>query len=410
MNTRPYDLILFGASGFTGRLVAEYLGQHYGTNQNLRWAVAGRNREKLVQVLQEIGYPEVSILDGDSFDKNALLTLAAQATTICSTVGPYTQYGSLLVAACVEAGTHYCDLTGEVGWVRQMIDRHHPQAEAAQLKIVHSCGFDSIPSDMGVFFLQKEAKARWGQYATHIRLFLKAAKGGVSGGTFASMLEILRQIKKDPTYARLFKKPYNLNPDPDYTGPDGPDLQRVVYDPGAKSWIAPFIMASHNTRIVRRSHALLGFPYGSNFRYDEAMLTGKGWQGRWRGLLLVMALGLLMFGGTWIRKIIASFMPKPGEGPGVEQRTAGFFYFVLYGTLPDGRVIQGKVKGDRDPGYGSTSKMLAECAVCLALDAEKLPKHFGVITPSVAMGEVLLERLEQNAGLSFEMDSINNAK
>lgn len=403
MSTRAYDLILWGASGFTGRLVAEYLGQHYGVNQNLRWAVAGRNREKLAGVLREIGHPEIPILYGDSFDKNSLLTLAAQATTICSTVGPYTQYGSLLVEVCVAAGTHYCDLTGEAGWVREMIDRHHTQAEAKKIRIVHCCGFDSIPSDMGVFFLQKEVKARWGQYATHIRNFLKAARGGVSGGTFASMLEILKQIKNDPAYAQLFNKPYNLNPDPDYAGPDVRDLQRVVYDPVAESWIAPFIMASHNTRIVRRSHALLGFPYGSTFRYEEAVLTGRGWKGRWRGQLLVMALGLLMYGGTWVRKIAELFMPKPGEGPDPDVRAKGFFYFILYATLPNGEVIQAKVKGDRDPGYGSTSKMLAECAVCLALDAEKLPKNFGLVTPSVAMGEVLLERLVEHAGLSFEL-------
>lgn len=402
MSNRQYDLILWGATGFTGRLVAEYLKERYGVNQNLRWAIAGRNREKLAEVLQEIGHPEIPILCGDSFDKNSLLALAAQTTTICSTVGPYTQYGSLLVEVCVEAGTHYCDLTGEAGWVREMIDRHHTQAEAKQLRIVHCCGFDSVPSDMGVFFLQKEVKARWGQYAVHVRNFLKAAKGGISGGTFASMLEILKQIKNDPAYAQLFKKPYNLNPDPNYAGPDVQDLQRVIYDPVAESWIAPFIMASHNTRIVRRSHALLGFPYGSTFRYEEAVLTGKGWTGRWRGLLLLMALGLLMYSGTWLRKIITRFMPKPGEGPDPAVRTKGFFYFILYGTLPNGEVIQAKVKGDRDPGYGSTSKMLAECAVCLALDGEKLPQNFGVVTPSVAMGEVLLERLVKHAGLSFE--------
>lgn len=402
MSTRPYDLILWGASGFTGRLVAEYLAQRY-SDENLRWAVAGRNREKLVEVLQEIGHPEIPILYGDSFDRASLLTLATQATTICSTVGPYTKYGSLLVAACVEAGAHYCDLTGEAGWVRQMIDRHHAQAEAAQLKIVHCCGFDSIPSDMGVFFLQKEIQARYGKYATHVRNFLKTAKGGLSGGTFASMLEILNEVQRDKAYAHLVNKPYALNPDPDFAGPDRPDLQTVAYAAVAKSWIAPFIMASINTRVVRRSHALAGFPYGSTFRYDEAMLMGKGWQGRLRGALLVMGLGLLMYGGNGVRKIVARFMPKPGEGPGPEERAAGFFYFVLYGTLPDGQIIQGKVKGDRDPGYGSTSKMLAECAVCLALDAEKLPKSAGVLTPSAAMGEVLLERLVQNAGLSFEV-------
>jgi short subunit dehydrogenase-like uncharacterized protein len=395
--------VLWGASGFTGQLTAEYLGERYGVNQSLRWAVAGRKREKLAEVLQTIGHPTVPILWGDSFDKQSLLDIASQTTTICSTVGPYTKYGSLLVEACVEAGTHYCDLTGEAGWVREMIDRHHLQAESKQLKIVHCCGFDSIPSDMGVFFLQKEAKARWGQYVTHIHNFLKTAKGGLSGGTFASLMELLDKANQDRSYAHLISKPYTLNPDPNYAGPDARDLQSVVYIAIAESWIAPFIMASINTRVVRRSHALLGFPYGQSFRYDEAMLMGKGWKGLMRGLLLLAVLATVLYGGKTLRKILARFMPKPGEGPSPEERASGFFYFILYGTLPNSKIIRAKVKGDRDPGYGSTSKMLAECAVCLALDRENLTKNFGVLTPSAAMGEALLGRLTAHAGLSFEM-------
>lgn len=404
MHNRQYDIILWGATGFTGRLVAEYLGQKY-PGQELRWAVAGRNEEKLKAVLNELGLPQIPIILADGFDKNSLLAMTAQSQVICTTVGPYSQYGSLLVEACIETGTHYCDLCGEAGWVRKMIDQHHVQAAQKQLKIVHCCGFDSIPSDMGVYFLQKQIHAKYGQYARHIGMRLKAAKGGLSGGTFYSMLAILQEARKDRAYARSIARPYTLNPDPEFPGPDVADLQKVVYDPVAKSWIAPFVMASINTRVVRRSHALLGFPYGQNFTYEEAMLSGKGLKGQLKAWTILVSLGLIMAAkpGSLLYKLLLRRMPKPGEGPSQAARESGFFYFLIFGQLPDGQVVTASVKGDRDPGYGSTSKMLAECAVCLAKDGATLPKNYGLLTPSTAMGDVLLERLVKNAGLSFEL-------
>ena len=412
MHTRQYDLILWGASGFTGRLVAEYLtsallSDHTSASLSdpLNWAVAGRNREKLQETLNELGHPQVPILIADGFNKDSLLAMAAQARVVCTTVGPYTQYGSLLVEACVASGTHYCDLSGEAGWMRQMIDRYHQAAKDAKIKIVHSCGFDSIPSDMGVYFLQKEIHQQYGVYATHIKTLVKAAKGGLSGGTFASMIAQINQAKADRSFARLIANPYTLNPDPTFKGPDRPDFQGLYFDPVAKSWIAPFVMAGINTRIVRRSHALQGFPYGEAFTYEEAMMTGKGLKGRMRGIAMLLMLGVLVSAKPkgLLQKIVLRFMPKPGEGPSKAVRESGYFYFVLYGTLPDGKIVKAQVKGDRDPGYGSTSKMLAECAVCLAKDEGKMPGTFGVLTASTAMGDALLERLIAHAGLSFEV-------
>ncbi|MBK8556231.1 MAG: saccharopine dehydrogenase NADP-binding domain-containing protein [Lewinellaceae bacterium] len=405
MTARTYDLILWGASGFTGRLVAEYLWKQYGQDENLKWAVAGRNPEKLKQILQELGCPDIPILTADSDDAPSLLAMAAQTRVVCTTVGPYTRYGSKLVAACIQAGTHYCDLTGEVGWMRTMIDLHQEEALAARVKIVHTCGFDSIPSDMGVFFLQKAAQKQFGNYATRIKNLLKASKGGLSGGTYESMFAQMALAAENPGFAKLMSRTYALNPDPEHKGADGKDLRALAYDAQAKSWIAPFIMAGINTRVVRRSHALSGLPYGEQFQYEEAMMTGNGLMGRLKGFSILMLLGTLLAAkpGTIFGNLLRRFLPKPGEGPDKQERETGFFYFQMFGTLPDGSTIMAKVKGDKDPGYGSTSKMLAECAVCLAKDSAITPEQYGFLTPSTAMGDALLDRLTHNAGLSFEV-------
>lgn len=403
MSTREYDLILWGASGFTGRLVAEYLCQQYGNNSGLKWAVGGRDAAKLQRILDELGHPQLPIVVADGFDKASLLALTAQTKVVCSTVGPYMKYGSLLVEACVEAGTHYCDLTGEAGWIRQMIDLHHETAAASKVKIVHSCGFDSVPSDMGVYFLQKEVLKKYGVYAPKINMRVKGAKGGVSGGTIASMLVQVDQAAADREFARLLVNPYTLNPDPNFKGPDARDFQSVAYDPIAEAWITPFVMARINTRIVRRSNALAGFLYGENFTYEEAMISGRGLKGRIAGTLVLLMLGVVVAAkpGGLIQKIFKHYMPKPGEGPSKKERENGYFNLDFYGIMPDGAVVKAKVKGDRDPGYGSTSKMLAECAVCLAKDEAVAPEQFGVLTPATALGDALLARLTNFAGLSF---------
>ena len=405
MENKNFDLIIWGATGFTGQLVAEYLLKQYGTGGNLKWAFAGRNQKKLENVRQQLGDEAIPILIADSQDAASLNALAKQTKVICSTVGPYAKYGSSLVAACVGNGTDYCDLTGEVQWIRRMIDQHHETAKSKGVKIVHCCGFDSIPSDMGVYFLQESAKEKYGHYCQHIKLRVKAAKGGPSGGTIASLNNVLEEAQQDPSVFEILENPYSLNPIGGQSGNDQPDLAVAAFDKDFNSWIGPFIMAAINTKVVRRSHALAGYPYGKDFMYDEATLCGTGLSGRLKAQMLSSIIGMMSSGNpdTLLKKIAGRFLPKPGEGPSKNQRETGFFNLVLFGKLKNGISIKGKVKGDRDPGYGSTSKMLGESAVCLAKDRDVLPQTSGVITPSIAMGDHLLARLEKNAGLTFEL-------
>lgn len=400
-DTRAFDVIVWGASGFTGRLVAEYIYKKYGVEDKLKWAMAGRNQEKLERIRSEFADPAVPILLADSQDQESLEALAKKAKVICTTVGPYGKYGSKLVAACVRQGTHYCDLAGEVIWMRKMIDQHHTAAQEKQVKIVHTCGFDSIPSDMGVYFMQQKAVEKTGQPATQIRMRVRGAKGGLSGGTYASLGSEIEKAEQNKKLYGILIKPYSLNPEGEQEGPDKRDLQKVVYDEVSRNWIFPFIMAMINTKVVRRSNALAGYPYGKNFQYEEATMAGSGWQGKLKAYMAALPLGLIRMAkpGSLLKKGIDWLMPSPGEGPTEAQREAGYFNLRFYNTLADGRVVVGKVTGDKDPGYGSTCKMLAESAICLAKD--ETPNTYGVLTPSVAMGDVLLERLQANAGLTF---------
>lgn len=401
--SRPYDLILFGASGFTGRLVAKYLYQTYGVGDRLRWAMAGRNPEKLRMIRTQIGNEDIPILTADSLNADSLDALCAQTRVLCTTVGPYAKYGSEVVAACVRNGTHYCDLTGEVPWIRRMIDLHHEAALTKKLRIVHCCGFDSIPSEMSVLFLQKEAQKRRGQYCKHVKTGVKAASGGLSGGTIASLLNVLAEAERDRSLYKLMFNPYGLNPADAQQGPDRPDLRKVVFDPHFKCWVSPFLMAPINTRIVRRGLALRGNPYGKDFKYDEFTLAGKGFMGKLKGSALTITLGLLMSAkpGTLIKKVIQFFLPEPGAGPSEKSRENGFWIYDSIGILLDEETLRVRIKGEGDPGYASTSKMLAEAAVCLALD--DLPEQYGVTTPATAMGEKLLNRLQANAQLRFSL-------
>jgi short subunit dehydrogenase-like uncharacterized protein len=305
----------------------------------------------------------------------------------------------------VENGVDYCDLTGEVQWIRRMIDLHHENAKTKGVKIVHCCGFDSIPSDMGVYFLQQSAHEKYGHYCQHIKLRVKAAKGGPSGGTIASLNNVLEEAQQDPSVFKILEDPYSLNPIGEQSGNDGPDLTSAFFDEDFNAWIGPFIMAAINTKVVRRSHALAGYPYGRDFMYDEATLCGKGFSGRLKAQMLSSAIGVMSGGNpnSMLKKTVNRFLPKPGEGPSKTQRETGFYNLALFGKLKNGMSIKGKVTGDRDPGYGSTSKMLGESAVCLAKDRGALPKTSGVLTPSTAMGDKLLARLEKNAGLTFEL-------
>jgi len=398
--SREFDIIIWGASGFTGRLVAEYLFKQYGTSGNLKWAMAGRNQQKLETVRATIADKSVPIVVADSSDETSIKQMVLRTKVICTTVGPYAIYGSKLVAACVENKAHYCDLAGEVQWMRQMIDKHQQTAQANGVKIVHSCGFDSIPSDMGVYFIQREAKVQKGQRAKKISMRVAAMKGGLSGGTYASLSKVIEQAQKDKTIYKVLTNPYGLNPTDQQEGEDRPDLMSVVFDKTSQSYVGPFIMAGINTKVVRRSNALSNYSYGKDFRYDEATLNGKGFKGKIKGILAAIPLIFMTAKPKSVLKSIANkLLPKPGEGPNQEQRENGFFNLRFYVTLEDGSSAMGKVTGDKDPGYGSTSKMLAESAVCLAVD--ELPKITGVLTPSVAMGDALLLRLKKSSGLTF---------
>jgi short subunit dehydrogenase-like uncharacterized protein len=408
MKKREFDLILWGASGFTGGLVAEHLAR-VGPARKLRWAVGGRNAEKLGTMLREIGMPDIPVVLGDSQDPRSMADLARRTRAVCSTVGPYALYGAELVAACADTGTHYCDLSGEVHWMRRMIDQHEARAVETGARLVHSCGFDSIPSDLGCLFLQQHAIERYGRPCGSVKLFVRKMKGTFSGGTVASMLNALEVAKHSPEARRIMGHPYALNPAGQRKGPDGRDQARPHRDPDADCWTAPFVMAAVNTRIVRRSHALLGWPWGHRFRYSESVATGKGLAGLARATTMTATLGGFMAAasiGPARALMNRLFLPQPGEGPNEAAREAGGFEMLLIGRHPAAseRHISARVIGRRDPGYGATARMLGEAAMCLALDGDTLPVAGGSWTPATAFGTLLIERLAEGADVRFTIE------
>ena len=409
MSDQPqFDLVLLGATGFTGRLVAEYLLERHGAGGEFKWALAGRSRDKLESVRAELGEAaaELPLLLADSHDRASLDALVAQTRAVCSTVGPYALHGSDLVAACAESGTDYCDLTGEVPWMRQMLDAHEEAAIASGARLVHCCGFDSIPSDLGVWFLQHQAERLFGTPMTRVRLGVQALRGKMSGGTAASMLNIIESSRSDPEIARIAKNPYALCPEEFRKGPRQPYVKGPTFDDDLDAWLAPFVMAAINTRIVHRSHALQGRPWGEDFTYEEAMMTGTGFKGRRQAITWSLALGGFAVGASLgpTRKLLKNrFLPKPGEGPSKSARERGLFKLLLVGRDDDGHEVRVRVTGDRDPGYGSTSKMLGEAAYTLATDVPEGSPPGGFWTPSTAMAEKLIPRLVEHAGLTFEL-------
>ena len=400
-NTRELDLIIWGATGFTGQLVSEYISKQY-TNSTLKWGIAGRNKEKVLSVAKRLNIDEERIFIADSNNIDTLKKLTSKTKVICTTVGPYAKYGSNLVEACVDTNTNYCDITGETQWIRKMIDKYHLKAKENKVKIINSCGFDSIPSDMGVFYSQKKLFEKTGKYASKINMRVAGAKGGISGGTYNSLSNVLEEARVDKDVRKTLTNPYGLNPIDKQIGPDKADLQSVIFDKVSNSWIAPFVMAGINTKIVRRSHALIDFKYGSDFSYDEATLSGKGILGKLKGYFSLIPIFLATRKkGSLIKKMVDYILPKSGEGPSEKTRISGYYNLRFYLTYQN-KIHISKVIGDMDPGYGSTSKMLAESAVCLALD--KTPETYGILTPSVALGDPLLKRLQENAGLTFIFD------
>ena len=407
---RPFDVIVFGATGFTGRLVAEYLQRSYGANaphagENLTWALAGRSLSKLAQVRDLIKAPaELPLLHADAQDPAALLVLARQARVIITTVGPYQLYGEPLLQACVAAGTDYVDLCGEPNWMADMIARHHTAAQASGARIVFSCGFDSIPFDLGVLHLQTQARQRLGAPLQRVHGRVRMMKGGLSGGTAASLLATMQAAERDPRVAITMANPFALTPG--FVGPAQPDDARAEFDANAMSWTGPFVMAAINTKNVHRTNALRGHAYGRDFVYGERMLTGGGRGGelRARGLASSSALQnrLLRFGPT--RALIRRFaLPKPGQGPSLNERESGCYELWFSGQAASGEWLRTVVTGDRDPGYGSTCKLLSESALCLLHDVDTAATPGGLWTPAAAMGTALIRRLHERAGLHFEM-------
>ena len=401
LNTKKLDLIIFGATGFTGRLVCQHINKTY-SNNDLKWGIAGRNKEKLFVVVKQLNIVDKEFFIADSNNIKSLVELASKTKVICTTVGPYAKYGTNLIEACIKTGTDYCDITGETQWIRRIIDKYHKKAKEKKIKIINSCGFDSIPSDMGVYYSQKRIFEKTGKYASEINMRVAGAKGGISGGTYNSLSNVLEEARADKKVRETLNNPYGLNPIDKQFGPDRQDLKKVVFDKISNSWIAPFVMAGINTKIVRRSHALSNFKYGTKFAYNEAILTGKTISGQIKGYISLMPIFFATRKkGSLIKNLVDYILPKAGEGPSEKNRVKGYYNIRFYLTVGQTTYLS-KVKGDMDPGYGSTSKMLAESAVCLALD--KTTKSFGILTPSIALGDSLLKRLEENARLTFELE------
>lgn len=403
---KSLDLIVFGATGFTGRLVAEYLNATYGVGGGVAWGIAGRNLDKLVAVRDLIGAAAaLPLLIADASDAASLAGLVAQTKVIITTVGPYQRYGQPLVTACAQTGTDYVDLCGEPGWMAQMIPLLDAPARASGARVVFSCGFDSIPFDLGVVFSQDEALRRFGAPLTRVRGRVRVMKGGFSGGTAASLLATIEQMKLDPVCAQTMADPFALTPG--FRGPVQPDDDSAAYDEMAKSWTGPFIMAPVNTKNIHRTNALLGHPWGIDFVYDERMLTGDGAKGERRAKALARTAriqsALLGFAPT--RAIMRQFvLPTPGEGPNAHERERGRYEVLFIGETANGQTLRATVQGDRDPGYGSTSKMIAESALCLVNNADRSTTAGGVWTAGAAMGMALIRRLEMHAGLSFSIE------
>ncbi|MEQ1755531.1 MAG: saccharopine dehydrogenase NADP-binding domain-containing protein [Micropepsaceae bacterium] len=404
---KPFDIILWGATGFVGALVAGYLVSN-DENGKIQWALAGRNRDKLEALKKQLGKKASAraVLVADTSDPKSLDDLVSQTRVILTTVGPYARFGSELVAACARNGTDYCDLAGETPWIQRMIDAHQEEAEESGARIVPCCGFDSIPSDLGVLFLNNEVRKRTGAPCTFIKMRVKAMKGGASGGTVASMVNIVEEATRDRAVAKMLSNPYALNPKDQRKGPRQPGSTPIGYDSDARAWIGPFVMAAINTRVVHRSNALMNCAYGKEFRYDEAMMTGKGLLGGAASIALTGALGAFAaataFGPT--RGLLTRYvLPKAGEGPSETAREKGMFDLLFIGQARDGQIFRARVTGDRDPGYGSTAKMISEAAICLAHETDHKDVPGGFWTPASAMGTRLIDRLVRNAGLTFDM-------
>ncbi|MDF1763872.1 MAG: saccharopine dehydrogenase NADP-binding domain-containing protein [Oleibacter sp.] len=414
MPKAKFDLVVYGATSFVGSILTRYIATTYGHGKDLRWAIAGRSEEKLAKLRNSLRdvlaqhTSELEIIIADANDDAALSAMCDRARVIVSTVGPYALYGEPLVRACVNGGVDYCDLTGEPQWIKRMLEKYEKQAQISGARIVNCCGFDSIPSDMGVYHLQALAEERLGAPVKHVAMRVKAAKGGMSGGTIGSMMQLTKEAVADPGIRRDLANPYSLCPLPVETTQRQPDLKKAVIDTYTGSWSMPFIMAAINTRIVHRSNALKQYAYGKDFIYEETMLTGKGAKGAAMAWSLTLGLGTFLGLSALAptRTLMEKYLlPKAGEGPSPKEQEEGFFDIRFFGINKNNVVIKTKVTGDKDPGYGFTGKMLGEAAVCLALDYHNKGKKRwakgGFWTPGSVFNDVFMERLQTNCNMKF---------
>ncbi len=407
---RAYAIVLYGATSFVGKITAHYLTNFLSNatskgDSDITWAIAGRDEDKL-KALQSKLESKVDIIVANSNDQDSLDKMTKQTRVIISTVGPYLKYGEPLIKSCTSQGTDYVDLTGEAIFIKDMMDKYQDDAKKSGARIVNSCGFDSIPSDLGVYFTQQQAEAQFDEVCHVINMRVKAAKGGLSGGTVASMATIFEEVGQDKSRRKQVANPYLLNDDQDAPNTRQTNVSKPEYDKDHKRWVAPFVMASINTRIVHRSNQLLGYEYGRDFKYDEAMWMQDGVKGQL--MSYGMSAGLLGFGAAMMfkpsRELLSKHvLPKTGTGPSKSEQENGYFDIRFFGETPSGDEITTKVTGDRDPGYGSTSRMLAQSALCLAQDIDEDDVEGGFWTPSTAMGDKLMTRLEEHAGITFEV-------
>jgi short subunit dehydrogenase-like uncharacterized protein len=387
-----FDIVVYGATGFTGQLVAEYLATHYRGDDQLKWAMAGRSLDKLAAVRDAIGAPaDIPLIVADSSNPDSIRAMVEQTRLVLTTVGPYQLYGTDVLAACVASGTDYVDLCGEPLWMHQMIGTYQAAAEKSGARILFSCGFDSVPFELGVFFVQEQAKKVFGAPVARVKGRIRGMSGSLSGGTAASAKATAAALTSDLSLVAVMKDPFALTPG--FKGPKQPPGNRPVYEEDLQSWIAPFAMALVNTRNVHRANMLMGFPYGQDFVYDEMVLTGDGEQGQ-ANAKLVMAANAEKTGPN---------APKAGEGPSKEKRDNGYFDLLYVALAPDGRRVLATVKGKGDPGYGLTAKMVAECAIGLLRDGADVKG--GIWTPGAAMGSRLIARMVDHADLTFAVES-----
>lgn len=402
-----YGIVLYGATSFVGQLVAAYLQKFLtegSADNEVSWAIAGRNQQKLEQVRDQVGNKELPLIIADSEDADSLNAMAAQAQVIISTVGPYLKYGEPLIKACAENGTDYVDLTGEALFIKDMLDKYQQTAKESGARIVNSCGFDSLPSDLGVLFTQNCAQKEYGEYCETINMRVKAAKGGLSGGTVSSMATIFEEIGKDKSLRKQLANPYLLNDDDNRPNVRQENVNLPQWDAENERWVAPFIMASINTRIVHRSNQLRDYQYGRDFKYDEAIWLPAGLKGRL--MSYGMTAGIAGFAASMMFKpsrdlLNEHVLPKSGDGPSKSEQENGYFDIRFFGYTNKNHQVETKVTGDKDPGYGSTCQMLAQSALCLLQDISKQQVEGGFWTPAAAMGESLIERLQDHAGIEF---------